>query len=101
MAGAGRNILDKQHYNVMLDFMEEHPELAKGQFVGPMGRSRLKELWKQLTNELNGLGLGYKEQHKWQKVGNFNNKLNHINAIKYLKYYLFHAIKCMLLLLPS
>lgn len=56
------------HWQVMLNFMEIHPQFARGQFVGPTGKSSQRKLWYELSGQLNSLGHGSKSVEKWQKV---------------------------------
>lgn len=60
--------VQKVHWDIILEFMENHPELAKGQFSGPTGRANQKRLWQELCSTLNAQGFGQKEIQKWQKV---------------------------------
>lgn len=61
---------------VLINFMENHQELAKGKFNGPSGRDIHKKLWAQLANNLNSLGYGEKSIEKWQKVSRIYTNYN-------------------------
>ncbi|XP_046401554.1 myb/SANT-like DNA-binding domain-containing protein 4 [Ischnura elegans] len=53
----------------MLQFMEQHPGLARGRLLGPAGRARANELWEEMATVLNSCGNGpMRPAHKWQKV---------------------------------
>lgn len=60
--------LQVQHVEVLADFMESNPEFARGRLSVANAKEKFKELWSQLTNRLNSLGLGVKTVEKWQKV---------------------------------
>ncbi|CAG9836292.1 unnamed protein product [Diabrotica balteata] len=60
--------LTESHWNVLLEFMEQHKEFAKGQFSGPTGRIIQRKLWEELAQLLNSLGEGSKPVEKWQKI---------------------------------
>ncbi|XP_072399675.1 uncharacterized protein [Diabrotica undecimpunctata] len=60
--------LTEGHWNVLLEFMEQHKEFAKGQFSGPTGRIIQRKLWEELAQLLNSLGEGSKPVEKWQKT---------------------------------
>ncbi|KAJ8964074.1 hypothetical protein NQ314_005157 [Rhamnusium bicolor] len=56
------------HWDIILEYMEAHNELATGKFIGAAGRQNNKKLWQSLTAKLNSLGYGSKSTEKWQKV---------------------------------
>lgn len=56
------------YLELLISFMEQHPELAKGQFNGPSGKATQKKLWEELSLKLNAEGGGQKTTQKWQKV---------------------------------
>nr|CAI5822119.1 unnamed protein product [Callosobruchus analis] len=60
--------VNKVHWEIIVSFMEQHPELARGRFNGPSGREMLKKLWKDLALQLNSTGLGERSVEKWQKT---------------------------------
>nr|CAI5859039.1 unnamed protein product [Callosobruchus analis] len=60
--------INKVHWEIIVSFMEQHPELARGRFNGPSGREMLKKLWKDLALQLNSTGLGERSVEKWQKT---------------------------------
>lgn len=55
-------------WDIILDFISHHPEMATGKFVGSAGKQRLNKLWLELATKLNALGAGEKSATKWQKV---------------------------------
>lgn len=57
-----------QHWDIIINFMELHPDFARNRVAGPTGRETIKKLWNELTNKLNSLGLGERTVQKWQKV---------------------------------
>ncbi|KAI4466690.1 hypothetical protein MML48_2g00019282 [Holotrichia oblita] len=60
--------LSSQHWEILIEFMDEHPNLLKGEFNGPNGKHERKLLWEELTGKLNGVGAGQKSVIKWQKT---------------------------------
>ncbi|KAJ8934046.1 hypothetical protein NQ314_013621 [Rhamnusium bicolor] len=50
--------MNENHWNVLIDFMESHKEFARGQFVGPSGKTTQRKLWEELSGKLNSLGHG-------------------------------------------
>ncbi|XP_018578551.1 uncharacterized protein LOC108916742 isoform X2 [Anoplophora glabripennis] len=60
--------INHSHWEVLVDFMEKHPDLARGSFSGPNGKQEMKKLWQQLSNILNAIGMGERSTEKWQKV---------------------------------
>lgn len=59
------------HWEIMIDFMEAHPDLARGRITsGPNGKDVMRKLWTELTVQLNACGLGERCVQKWQKVLN-------------------------------
>lgn len=56
------------HWEIIINFMEENKDLAKGFLNGASGKERTKQLWEELTIQLNSAGLGEKSVIKWQKV---------------------------------
>lgn len=54
---------------IMLQFMEEHPDMAQNRLQGLEGKKRSEILWEQLAKELNSCGHGVtKSTDKWIKV---------------------------------
>jgi len=54
---------------IVLQFMEEHPNLAQNRIQGLEARKQTIDLWEQLANELNSCGHGVtKSTEKWIKV---------------------------------
>lgn len=58
----------ESHWEIMLEYMEEHKDFANGRFIGAQGREIQKKMWIELSNKLNSLGFGNKTADKWQKV---------------------------------
>lgn len=58
------------HWEIIVSYMEIHPDLAKGFLNGPSGRDTSRRLWEELTLALNAAGLGERSTKKWQKVRN-------------------------------
>ncbi|KAG5863656.1 hypothetical protein JTB14_024336 [Gonioctena quinquepunctata] len=56
------------HWDIIINFMELHPDLARGRIDGPCGKDTFKRLWTELTLELNATGLGERPVQKWQKT---------------------------------
>jgi hypothetical protein len=55
----------------MLQFMEEHRDLAQNRVQGLDAKKRATALWDQLTSHLNSCGNGAtKSTDKWMKVKN-------------------------------
>ncbi|XP_046389923.1 uncharacterized protein LOC124158717 [Ischnura elegans] len=55
--------------SLLIKFMEENKEFARGGFVGPTGRIKNNQMWEQLSDQLNADGSGpTKPAHKWQKT---------------------------------
>ncbi|KAK9709253.1 Myb/SANT-like DNA-binding domain [Popillia japonica] len=54
-------------WNIMLEFLEEHPQLITQKFDGINGREEYNKLWAELSNKLNAMGLGSKSVEKWQR----------------------------------
>lgn len=61
----------EEHWQVLIQFMEENKDFACGKFSTASGREYFKKLWAQLTMKLNSLGYGEKPTEKWQKVGTY------------------------------
>lgn len=57
------------HWMLLVDFLEEHPEMVTHAFVGIDARENYKKLWKQIAIQLNSLGHGTKTPEKWIEVG--------------------------------
>ncbi|VEN50930.1 unnamed protein product [Callosobruchus maculatus] len=61
--------LTEQHRQIVVNFMELHPDFARNRVKGPTGRDTMKKLWEELASQLNSLGLGERSIQKWQKPG--------------------------------
>lgn len=48
------------HWEIILQFIENHPDLAIGRVNGPNAKQSQKILWQQLAEQLNSLGYGKK-----------------------------------------
>ncbi|VEN50352.1 unnamed protein product [Callosobruchus maculatus] len=60
--------LTEQHWQIIVNFMELHPDFARNRVKGPTGRDTMKKLWGELASQLNSLGLGERSIQKWQKT---------------------------------
>lgn len=60
--------MNENHWIQLLDYMEKHPQFARGQFSGPSGKITQRKMWEELSKRLNSLGYGNKSVEKWQKV---------------------------------
>lgn len=56
------------HWEIIINFMETHLDVARGRINGPAGKETFKKLWVELANQLNAAGLGERTVQKWQKV---------------------------------
>ncbi|XP_065359735.1 uncharacterized protein LOC135961140 [Calliphora vicina] len=52
----------------MVEFMVEHPELAKGHINSPEARSKSRHLWERLTQALNSACFPTRDTNGWKKV---------------------------------
>lgn len=52
----------------MVDFMQSHPNLAKGYLKCGDAKQTSKKLWGRLTEELNGEGPPTRDITSWKKV---------------------------------
>ena len=52
----------------MVEFMEAHDNIAKGYMATSDARTKSKELWDDLQNELNALGPPSKSTDQWKRV---------------------------------
>ncbi|XP_066582785.1 uncharacterized protein [Prorops nasuta] len=57
-----------EHWEVLLNFAENHPSIITNQFVGHHGKKNLRCLWEDLTKLLNSLGYGEKRLEDWKKT---------------------------------
>lgn len=53
---------------VLVEFLEQHPEMLTKKFEGANGKQHCFELWNEVTNQLNSMGFGEKTAKKWQEV---------------------------------
>lgn len=60
--------MNENHWIQLLDYMEKHPQFARGQFSGPSGKTTQRKMWELLSKRFNSLGYGNKSVEKWQKV---------------------------------
>lgn len=63
------------HWEILINYMENHKDFARGRISGPTGRETLRKLWQELALQLNAAGLGERPVEKWQKVFTFINIL--------------------------
>ncbi|XP_036328079.1 uncharacterized protein LOC118740588 [Rhagoletis pomonella] len=61
--------LNPTQKDVMVEFMAEHPNLAKSKFSNfAQGRAKSISLWEELSMQLNAVGPPFKDWRKWKKV---------------------------------
>ena len=58
----------QEQIEMLLNFMEEHRDLARGLLRGADGRQRSKRLWETLCTSLNAMGGCTKNVEQWQRV---------------------------------
>ncbi|KAJ8929635.1 hypothetical protein NQ314_011483 [Rhamnusium bicolor] len=56
------------HWNVLIQFAENHNEIITNRFHGLNGRQSCSKLWTDLTEQLNALGYGEKTTEEWKKT---------------------------------
>ncbi|CAH1106740.1 unnamed protein product [Psylliodes chrysocephalus] len=56
------------HWEVLLNFMEAHPDFARGRISGPNAKYIMKKLWSACATKLNSVGGGARKVDKWQKT---------------------------------
>ncbi|KAG6442832.1 hypothetical protein O3G_MSEX002516 [Manduca sexta] len=66
--------------NVLLNFLHDNKELARGMLRTSDGRARAKRLWKEISQLLNSLGGSIKTVQQWQKVWTDRKYLEKKNA---------------------
>ncbi|KAI4465247.1 3' exoribonuclease [Holotrichia oblita] len=54
------------HWDLLIDFLEVHPELLTGKFTTQNSRQRSVQLWEEVSQKLNSLGLRVKTPEKWK-----------------------------------
>ncbi|XP_045541591.1 uncharacterized protein LOC123723087 [Papilio machaon] len=57
-----------EQIDVLLNFLDEHRDLARGRLRGADGNVQTKRLWQELCNSLNSMGGCTKTIQQWQKV---------------------------------
>lgn len=57
-----------QHWKVLLNICEKHPNLITGKFNGTKGKAEGHTLWANVAIKLNALGLGVKSVVEWRRV---------------------------------
>lgn len=68
-----RTRVTERQFKIILDFMEQRPELLSGKFTSTFTAATKNLLWQQLTKLLNADGLGpVKSLDKWVKVSILN-----------------------------
>lgn len=60
--------LKEQHLEIIVQYMEEHPDFATGRLCVANSKEKFKCMWQELTSKLNSLGYGIRPVEKWQKV---------------------------------
>ncbi|XP_054746564.1 uncharacterized protein LOC129251236 [Anastrepha obliqua] len=58
----------KKQFQILVDFMTTHPDLAKGLMKTPNAKIRVDHLWKRVTSELNAAGPPMRDMAGWRKV---------------------------------
>lgn len=53
---------------IMVEFMEDHPDFAKQKLLGNDGKKTRKAMWEILTTQLNCVNGPKKTSQKWQRV---------------------------------
>ncbi|XP_047038592.1 uncharacterized protein LOC124643621 isoform X1 [Helicoverpa zea] len=57
-----------EQIETLLNFLDEHRDLARGRLRGSDGSAHAKRLWEELCNNLNSMGGCTKTVQQWQKV---------------------------------
>lgn len=57
-----------EQIEMLLNFLQEHQDLARGHLRDVSGRARTRELWQDLANNLNACGGTVKTVKQWQRV---------------------------------
>lgn len=78
--------ISESHWQLLCAFMESHPDFATGKFTGPKGKAVHRQLWEQLSHELNSLGLGTRTVEKWQKVSVYYRPITYITVLISIKH---------------
>lgn len=61
--------VNNRQREILLGYMEEHPELVSGRFNGVFTKALSDNLWEEIKNRLNSDGTGaVKDVLKWKKV---------------------------------
>lgn len=55
-------------WEVLVNFLLEHPEMVTKSFIGLDARQNYKSLWEQVATQLNSMGYGSKTTDKWIEV---------------------------------
>lgn len=55
-------------FEILVQFMEDHPQLAKGQMKALNAKTAANNLWKRLAENLNNEGPPVREVVGWKKV---------------------------------
>ncbi|XP_031344729.1 uncharacterized protein LOC116171854 [Photinus pyralis] len=64
----GGTKMTPEQKTIMVEFMEDHPDFAKGKLLGNDGKQNRKAMWDILTTQLNSVIGPKKTSHKWQRV---------------------------------
>lgn len=60
---------NNEHWSVIVQYFEMYPQIMKSKFENFHGdKKNIRNLWEELTEQLNGLGYGKKSLEKWQLV---------------------------------
>ncbi|XP_017484115.1 PREDICTED: uncharacterized protein LOC108372841 isoform X2 [Rhagoletis zephyria] len=57
-----------RQFEILVNFMMEHSDLAKGQIKGLAAKQTSNNLWKRLENELNSCGPPTHNFTEWKKI---------------------------------
>lgn len=63
--------LTEEHWNVIIQFMESQKEFARGQFSGPSGKKKPKNVMGGISRYFEFSWWRTKSVEKWQKVKHF------------------------------
>ncbi|XP_018578587.1 uncharacterized protein LOC108916773 isoform X2 [Anoplophora glabripennis] len=66
-----------EHWSTIVQYCEMYPQIIKSKFENFQGDKRdIRNLWEELTDQLNGLGYGKKSIEKWQlAIGRWKSKV--------------------------
>lgn len=62
------NLSNKRQIEILLKYMENNQDLAKGYLNSENGKAKLKNKWKELSEKLNANGPPKKTVNEWRRV---------------------------------